>query len=94
MLDDCLALATRRRAEVELQLVGKGIPPGTAQRGCARAWGEAEFHTRQIQTPNVRCAAFLEVLNAELARAEVWCWKQLAYFDITPSSLDNGAPSR
>jgi hypothetical protein len=82
-VDDHLTIAARRMAEVELELTSKGFPHGTVARGVARARGAAEFHTRQIQTPALRHAAFLEILGGELANVEDWCRRQLAYFDIS-----------
>ena len=82
-MDEYLAIASRRMAEVEMQLTSKGFPQGTVAKGVARARGAAEFHTRQITTPALRHQAFLEILNGELAQVEKWCRGQLAYFDIS-----------
>ena len=75
---DDLRQATLLIAQVHLQLSQQGYPDGVIEMGTNRAYGMAEWHTKDL-SPDIRGRAFLQTLAGELSKVEPWCKKQLAY---------------
>ena len=71
-------------ALAELELEAKGYPPGIVRVALERAWGTAKFRSADVLPP-IHDEAFLDILNAEIGRAEGWATKMLAALNA-PSS--------
>lgn len=71
-----LSEGARRLMMVQLEIEAKGYTPGLARAAVQRAWGSAEYKTRDISGP-IREQAFLDILTAELRRAETWVQQEM-----------------
>lgn len=83
-VQDILAEASRLMASAELELEAKGYSPGIIQVALERALGTARFRSSDI-SPSIQDRAFLDILTAEIGRAEGWATKMLAALNA-PSS--------
>lgn len=79
-LASLLEEATRCLSLTQLELEAKGYPPGIARAAVMRARGIAEYKTRDI-SPSIREQAFLDILVAELRKAETWTVQEMSQSD-------------
>ena len=71
--------AVRLISITQLELEAKGYPPLVVRAAVMRARGTAEFKTRDISAP-IREQAFLDILRAELGRAETWVAQEMGHW--------------
>lgn len=63
-------------ALAEIELEAKGYPARLARVALQRAWGTAERRAADV-SPSIQEQAFLDILTAEIGRAEAWAQKML-----------------
>lgn len=69
---DPLEEATRRMAGVMAELEAKGYHQGLIRAAVSRAVGVATWKIADITEEGLRQQAYLDILTAELSRAEEW----------------------